>query len=533
MKSNASKNYLILVIFLNIAPFIIFLGNNSSQTEFLSINFFYIFLFCFIVSAIFGATIKFFKKSEIFILAISYLIFWQYYFLSLEFFFLDLLNKNASYFAILIIIVISFILTYLSRYTYFKKFILIILFLNISISIFKIALPLSENLLAKLKNIKGNKESYVSNKIALNYKPNIFYIIPDGMASPKVLKEYLNNDFNNEIKKLKSMGFEVPHHKYSSYNTTHHSLAALFNMSYHINENSPKYKNRKEFYPSTREKSNKLLNHLNKNNYEFIIVPPSWGGCPKSKSYKCLTPLQNNFFIKLFQDYTVNTMFKNSLIKKIIDGYEKFLITRNQGYVKSDMNDTGKTTLTHFKNDTINWKNGSKFTLIHMMMPHTPYRNKDCTETDYKGPRKSEYYETSVYCVFNRIIELSNYIIKNYPDSIIVVQADHGIFTDSRKKKFKQYPKNFIDHNKRIIKALDKNFIDWRLGSFMAVKNCKEASELDQAHIIKSVFNCINSKKITLSFDQKSYWAFYEKEPQYGLLYRVYKHESKKNKKKN
>ena len=104
--------------------------------------------------------------------------------------------------------------------------------------------------------------------------PNIFYIIPDELTSPKILKEYIEIDYKDSIKKFEEKGFNVQEHNYSSYNASYLTLAALFKMDYPMTENSPIYKDRSEFYPTIRRKNPELPLYLKRHGYKFIIAPP-------------------------------------------------------------------------------------------------------------------------------------------------------------------------------------------------------------------------------------------------------------------
>ena len=119
------------------------------------------------------------------------------------------------------------------------------------------------------------------------------------MASPQVLKNYVNIEFQQSIKKFEEKGFSIPMHSYSSYNTTYLSLGALFAMDYPVNEKSLKFKDRSNFYPTIRDYNPAILGYLKKNNYKFVIAPPLWGGCPNSKEYRCLKPKGDTFFSNL------------------------------------------------------------------------------------------------------------------------------------------------------------------------------------------------------------------------------------------
>ena len=179
---------------------------------------------------------------------------------------------------------------------------------------------------------------------------------------------------------------------------TNLSVAALFKMDYPVTEKSKIYKNLDNFYPSIRDQNPKLVQYLKKNNYKFIIIPSRWGGCPKSKDYKCLRPIQNNFLSKLFADYAISSMLDHSLIKKIHDLYGILLF--------KDLDDASKTALNFMKINPEYWSDNGSFTMIHMYIPHTPYREKNCSVTDRFIDPSKEGYRSSVYCAFNRIHEI-------------------------------------------------------------------------------------------------------------------------------
>jgi len=336
--------------------------------------------------------------------------------------------------------------------------------------------------------------------------PNIFYIVPDGLTSPKILNEYADIDFKDSIKKFEEKGFNVPEHNYSSYNMTFLSLAALFKMDYPVTEKSKIYKNRDNFYPKIRDKNPKIIQYLKKNNYKFIIIPPRWGGCPKSKDYKCLRPIGNTFLSKFYDDYAISSMFEHSLIKTI---YKK--IYNMYGELFIDSNDAGKTALNRLKINPEYWSDNGSFTMIHMLIPHNTYREKNCSKTDRFIAPSKEGYRSSVYCAFNRIHELSDFIIKKYPNASIVVQADHGLYP-------KTYPKNLK------FAEVSNSLIDFRLGAFTAVRGCNsnQAAKLNQVNIVKYTIECLVSGTPTKQLENKSYFGFYENAVEYGKVFRVH-----------
>ena len=514
MKYNSINQIFLLIATLVITPFILFLGKNFLQTEFIKVEYFLVMFFYFLLFTCAAAVmLNFFKKGLIFVLFFAYFSFLQFYFFNIQQFLMIHKSGTNEYYTLILIILVSFVMTLTSRSAVFRNFILILLFLNVTLAVIKLSPATIKYLQTffKTTNIINNSSNTTSLTSA-KYS-NIFYIIPDEMASPKILKDYADIKFKDTIKKFEEKGFSVPKHSYSSYNMTPMSLAALFEMDYLVTEKSPIYKDREKFYPVMRDKKPKILQYLKKNNYEFIIVPPVWGGCPKSKGYRCLTPAGNFFYSNFTQDYTVSTMFQYSIIKKILDRF-------NLTSLHSDMDDSAKTALEHMKINSKYWKDGGVFTMIHMMMPHTPHRKENCSTADpnlYTGKSKEQFkeqlkkgYRSSVYCALSRIHELSDHLIKNYPNASIVVQSDHGVdlVSDPSNIKFIDIPQSLIDH---------------RLGAFTAVRGCNsnEAAKLNQAHIVEFLVDCIVNGKTTKHFENKSFFGFFETQPEFGKIYRI------------
>ena len=87
------------------------------------------------------------------------------------------------------------------------------------------------------------------------------------------------------------------------------------------------------------------------------------------------------------------------------------------------MDDAIKIALNEMKKNPKTWSEGGVFTMIHAMMPHEPYREENCSITDsYTSPSKKGY-RSSVYCSFNRIHELSDFVIVNDGKQLILPQV--------------------------------------------------------------------------------------------------------------
>ena len=491
-----------------VMPFIIFLGKNFSQINFFTFTYFLsAIIYCIFFVFIAVVLIHIFRQSisSVLIFFIAYFNFLQFYYFNFRQIIINHYDLfSAGFYVIAIILSLSLIAAFMSRLSIFRNFVLIILFLNLIFSLVNLAPIVVKNIIEVLQTTNNNTDTKFSSmpiEPSIKY-PNIFYIIPDSLTSPEILNKYAKISFKESVKSFENKGFSVSRHIYSSYNTTQLSLAALFRMTYPVTENSPSYKDSLKFYPSIRDRNPEITKYLKKNNYEFIIIPSQWGGCLAGKEYRCIVPSGSPFF----QDYAISEMFNYSLIRH-------FLIHLKKGNIstKFEMDDSVKTALDYIKKNPQYLKNKGVFTMIHMVIPHTPYRTEDCVVTKISSP-SVEGYRSSVKCAFNRIHELSNYLIKNYPDTNIIVQADHGVapFHGYSNEYFVDLPKSFIDH---------------RMGIFSAVRGCNsdQASKMNQANIVKYTVECLINGVSDKDFINKSFYAFDRSSPEYGKVFQVNK----------
>ena len=79
------------------------------------------------------------------------------------------------------------------------------------------------------------KEDMVFSQGKIETLPNIYYIILDGYANSKLLKETLNYDNKEFVNYLQNRGFTVIENSYSNYARTFLSLSSTLNMKY-LNE---------------------------------------------------------------------------------------------------------------------------------------------------------------------------------------------------------------------------------------------------------------------------------------------------------
>ena len=130
------KSVFFLVAPLILFPFVIFSGNNSVQQEFFNINFFG-FTFVYFLFVFSSLAFVFFVSSRnwAYIIFLSYFLFFQFYFIDFKYFAVNnFIIQHVNYITLIFIAFISLLLTYLSNWVFFRKFVILIFFLNILFS---------------------------------------------------------------------------------------------------------------------------------------------------------------------------------------------------------------------------------------------------------------------------------------------------------------------------------------------------------------------------------------------------------------
>jgi len=391
-------------------------------------------------------------------------------------------NQNlASEFSFIIILLIF--IFFLKIYNKQKKILFIFLFVFFFIQYLFSGITYFQNYVVKTENnIDSNKSKLTFNQDTINRiktkkTENIYYVILDEMTS---IKEF-NNIFGVNFDK-KDLISQVEKYNYfddySSFNLTNLTVASILNLDriVEVGDDISKYNHNKILFPKNLSKINfatsqepKLLKLLKDINYNFIWIGNNWGNCKNFNKDLCSNPnlsKKKNLEIvnlKLINSFLVPTPYEITLRK--LNSF--FKIKKNKYFLGNDF----------IENDAINkflkqdFKLEQKkkyFFLIHHMMPHNPYiYNTDCT---YDGSAKNnlkdqlEGYKKNYFCTIKRINEFLDFIEKNDPGAIVVLQGDHGFKNDNNftyendLEKFKIFNllktpdecKNYYKNNKRL-----------------------------------------------------------------------------------
>ena len=425
-----SSDYIIIISIIFTPPIIFFLNNFTYQLK----DFFLIFFLSILIFSglmFFNFFLKYFtKKNNFIIISISFFWFFQLDFdnyINIE---SSLVTKQ---FGLILILILSIFLGFLSHKKNFKKVILLFLGFNILWTIVinnnLIFNKSNKNLFLELDEIFID-EDYTKN--SFKKKNNIYYVILDSMMPLDFInQEYKLNTrhYKEELIKLNFKNFE---NSISSYDNTNLSIASIFFMQKLPDKVINKDHNIRNFFPSIilPDKNHKkipLIHELMKLNYKFIHVGNNWEQCKQSKLINCIYRWEksNNPLINIKNNYHLNIFFKNSLISKLL---RKLEISKDR-----NLNDALNETMKFLENNSEILTNENLFFFIHHFNPHPPFTDVNCNLKDpdnYKFDSNFEYnyngYRESSVCTMKRMISFAKLISQIDSEGIIVFQGDHG-----------------------------------------------------------------------------------------------------------
>lgn len=279
-----------------------------------------------------------------------------------------------------------------SRFSSVQKFTKIFIFVIFSFSIF-------ENIYIFLK-----KETYspIEKKVDISYvfkeKPNIYFLILDTYPGSSPLKEIINYDNMEFINYFKKKGFIVAQNAHSNYSYTASSLSATMTMNYLIKEEV----NEGEIFSIDKP----VLKVLKENNYKFVSIP----------SY-CYFAIPRKTADKIINS---NIIFSDTNISFLLTTPFMFLTRLIFPFL-------------YFGTDEIMqifplYEKESKFIFIHYMQLHDRAYGENCKI----NPRlmsevvTPDIYKHNLSCTNLLIKDVIDKIMLNDPQSIIIVQGDHG-----------------------------------------------------------------------------------------------------------
>ena len=297
------------------------------------------------------------------------------------------------------------------------------------------------------KNFFTNKEINLINKNK-NKNLNIYYLVIDEMTSLNQYKK-LGGQLNVEewIKNFGKYGYRYVSNTYSTFNDTNTTFGSIFNLKPIITENfnlsNDLYNDLT--YPTSLSKDRfilkqypKLIKNLKKLNYEFKWIGNSKYNCQIYNRSLCLEyndklKDKNDFSLKKFLNlYVLKTFLENTPLEEIFRIY----------YKNKSINDNAKLSNNIIDDDAIekfilnvkkyNKKDQLYFYFLHDQIIKEPYPfDSNCKKIEFKNINNEVNLNIQGYlniygCALKKINKLISFLDEYDPNSIVIIQSDHG-----------------------------------------------------------------------------------------------------------
>lgn len=247
--------------------------------------------------------------------------------------------------------------------------------------------------------------------------PDIYYIIPDAYAGPKVLERYFNFDNREFYEYLKKKGFDIAQNSRSSYPNTYFSVASTLNMEY-INHVSDILGKDSNDYNPIRQilNDNRVLKQLKSAGYKYVHLDSDYTTFLEGDSLAVETPL--DIFSRMFMKFTVLRPFGGRY------GFK-------ENAINNRLRDNVLAVFESLERITV--EGGPKFVFAHITSPHGPYvfnRNGERVDSQFSNNiEEMGYYIDQLIFVNNKLITLVDKILSNSKiPPIVIIQSDHGFY---------------------------------------------------------------------------------------------------------
>lgn len=307
---------------------------------------------------------------------------------------------------------------------------------------------------SRLSHYNGHKKIVVDKE---KPSPNIYWFHMDGMPNTDLIKKYYNEDLTEFKDSLNELGFV--NNEDASFRGGHHTLTALpslFDPDYYDNylkdylkeydkctlkncktKDVPTFKDL-----NYRRIDNELLSGLKKKGYTTIGI----------LEYNQYTSLKTDYVYDIYENKKCEVGYfkghKNSddIYKDIVKIHFNYILKYREVYIMEDYKpdkyiscgkdfskypninkvDQLKETLTALNNSK-NKGNNPKFYFIDNVLMHRHWSyDKEGNFIRDENTDLEDYDDCYIYTT-KVLLEFINYINENDPNSIIIIQGDHGI----------------------------------------------------------------------------------------------------------
>ncbi len=323
---------------------------------------------------------------------------------------------NYSFFLFVVLLLLMLVV---SRVDFFNR---LFEFSTLTYFVFLIIIGFnSANLNSLSENSADNFEINEYNNIVFEKKPDIYFVIYDGLPSLSTMEKFYDYDTSNFKTLFNNNELNNYRLATSSYGRTTYTMSTLFNMNYIFKDGDVAFSERRNLSKNYREGNSLFENILRSNNYSLYKFGLAFN-CNLVKNDNCITTDLNDYSEKdsVYYDLIMRTPLKILVEKGFLNIDEVFSISCNERCSDPELDEIFQ----HIDSEV-----KPKAVFLHFMDTHGPYLlGKDCallSEPIYDLPITNiDSYRESLDCAY---LKISNLIkLLDLENDIIFIQSDHG-----------------------------------------------------------------------------------------------------------
>lgn len=259
-----------------------------------------------------------------------------------------------------------------------------------------------------IEKSQNENQSIEGDMAASGNQPNIYWMIFDECASFPVIEKYYHDTDKNVYNYLQDVGFFISDTSRNESGNTHAVLTNCINLEYVVNSDMD-YAQMDEYHQNP-----KLYSILQENGYSVRgIGDTEWLGGVKSVNADGGAGAQ-----------TVEGLGVKELIlqNSVIGPFVQYSGTESAELILNSFK--------YMQNDDNFVPGSSQFNLLYLCAPHQPFlfdeNGNDVMAINYNNWEDDKYYFGQYKFVMKEIKKTVESILQNDPDSIIIIESDHG-----------------------------------------------------------------------------------------------------------
>ena len=250
-----------------------------------------------------------------------------------------------------------------------------------------------------------------TNSASVEKKPNIYFLMFDEYASYDFMIKHYDYDNSRLMEKLEKSGFAISRTSHNDSIVTTTVVPNLMNLDYVVTDKNTEYDK------ALMWKNGALYSLLKDHGYSLHSILPSYG-------LPMLDDTQgSSTAVTVTGDSLKDLLLKSSIVYPFVKT------------VHNDLEGTLSSIESFIKSGEKN-----RFLAAHFKITHTPFMyEQDGSISNYiNSDWKNKQYYLNQYIYASKVIDqLVSCIIKNDPDSIIILQSDHGARASNDPELFK------------------------------------------------------------------------------------------------